>query len=117
MADINLTPQAKDDTFTVAMLAGLSEDGGTVILDAMANDLGGKAKTLYSLDDGLENDGSAGSDLLIRDVVSVDNFSKFGAAIKITTDEKGGFVRTRGGIWRWAGKCRRCTVTVTDWIE
>ena len=55
------TPQAGNDLFTVAMLAGqgggLGEDGGTVILDVMANDLGGKAKTLCSLDDGVSAGG------------------------------------------------------------
>ncbi len=86
------TPQAKDDLYTVAALAGLgvlSEDGGTVTLDVMLNDLGGRAKTLYSLDDGIENEGLATSaDLLTRDIVGADNSSKFGALIEFTADGK-----------------------------
>ncbi len=84
------TPQAKDDLFTVAMLGGIiSEDGGTSILDVMANDLGGRAKTLFSLDDGFENEGSTTSaDLLTRDIVGADNFSKSGALIEFTADGK-----------------------------
>ncbi|MGH8355468.1 MAG: VCBS domain-containing protein, partial [Pseudomonas sp.] len=80
------TPQAGDDCFS----AGLTEDStGAVLLDVMANDLGGKAKILWSLDDGSENEGSATSaDLLTRDVVGADNFSKFGALIEITADGK-----------------------------
>ncbi len=86
---LNNTPQAQDDLYTVATLNGMiTEDGGTVTLSVMANDLGGKAKTLYSLDDGTENDGLAGSDLLIRDVVGFDNSSKSGALIEITADGK-----------------------------
>ncbi len=86
---LNNTPQAQDDLYTVAMLNGaISEDGGTSILNVMANDLGGKAKSLYSLDDGIENDGLAGSDLLTRDAVGFDNTSKSGALIEITADGK-----------------------------
>ncbi len=78
------TPQAEDDLFTVAMLGGLSEDGGTVTLDVMANDLGGKAKTLYSLDDGTENEGSSTSaDLLTQDAVGAGNLSQSGALIEV----------------------------------
>ena len=86
----SLTPQAKDDFYTSAMLSGLiTEDGGTVTLDVMANDLGGKAKTLYSLDDGIENEGSATTaDLLVKDIVGADNFSQFGALIEFTADGK-----------------------------
>lgn len=56
------TPQAKDDLFTGT---GLTEDSlGAVYLDVMANDLGGNAKTLYSLDDGTSAGGSRPADLL-----------------------------------------------------
>ena len=50
----NNTPQAADDFFSTAQ-TGLTEDGlpGAVILDVMANDAGGKGKSLYSLDDGI----------------------------------------------------------------
>lgn len=58
-----------------------TESTATFILDVMANDAGGQAKTLYSLDDGIENEGSATSaDLLIQDAVGVDNFDRFSAA-------------------------------------
>ncbi len=80
------TPQAMDDVFANTGLTEDSGSGTTFNLNVMANDLGGKAKTLYSLDDGLENDGAAGSDLLIRDVVGFDNSSKAGALIEITAD-------------------------------
>lgn len=85
---LNTTPQAQDDLYTVAMFDGvISEDGGTITLSVMANDLGGKAKTLFSLDDGAENEGSATSaDLLTRDIVGADNFSKSGALIEFTSD-------------------------------
>ena len=45
------TPQAGDDLFT-SVFTGLTEDSGTFLLDVMGNDGGGKAKTLWSLDDG-----------------------------------------------------------------
>jgi VCBS repeat-containing protein len=79
-----ITPQAGDDLFTST---GITEDSGTTVLNVMANDLGGKAKTLYSLDDGIENEGSSSSaDLLTRDFVGGSNLSKSGALIKITAD-------------------------------
>ena len=44
------TPQAGDDVFSGV----INEDtSGTVILDVMLNDLGGNAKSLYSLDNGI----------------------------------------------------------------
>src|SRR5262245_47914563 len=52
------TPQAADDTF----LIGEDAFNISILLDVMANDLGGAAKTLFSSDDG-----SAITDLLIRD--------------------------------------------------
>uniref|UniRef100_UPI0025476D81 VCBS domain-containing protein n=1 Tax=Dongia deserti TaxID=2268030 RepID=UPI0025476D81 len=55
----SLTPQAKDDYYTV------TEDGFVYLIDVMANDLGGKAKTLYSID-GIE-DGVGVVDLLVKD--------------------------------------------------
>jgi hypothetical protein len=46
------TPQAGDDYF-YAVTTGLTEDSlGITFLAVMANDLGGNAKTLYSIDDG-----------------------------------------------------------------
>src|SRR4029078_3333197 len=53
----NNTPHAGDDFFT-AQTTGLTEDSLFVTyLAVMANDLGGAAKTLYSLDDGTNSIG------------------------------------------------------------
>ena len=53
----NNTPQAADDVFTSAT-TGLTEDSLFVTyLAVMANDLGGAAKTLYSIDDGTNSIG------------------------------------------------------------
>jgi len=83
----NLTPQATDDAF---LYTSLTEDSlTTTTLDVMANDLGGNAKTLYSLDNGIEDEGSATSaDLLTKDIVGAANTSYNGATISITTDGK-----------------------------
>ena len=87
------TPQAKDDIFAIAALNENST--ATFILSVMANDAGGQAKILYSLDDGIENEGSATSaDLLTQDVVGVDNSSTFGALIEITATGKVAYTMT-----------------------
>ncbi len=90
------TPQAGDDTF-----AGLiNEDAtGTIYLDVMANDLGGKGKSLYSLDDADSAAASAKGpyapqDLLTRDAVGNVNYSAKGAAISITADGKVAYTMT-----------------------
>ncbi|HWP17290.1 MAG TPA: Ig-like domain-containing protein, partial [Xanthobacteraceae bacterium] len=81
------TPQAKDDLFTAAQ-SGLTQDSlGVVLLDVMANDLGGNAKSLYALDDGMNSGGPTG-DLLVQDAIGAVNFSAHGATIKITSDGK-----------------------------
>ncbi|RWL07381.1 VCBS domain-containing protein [Mesorhizobium sp.] len=48
------TPQAKDDVFnyTEDTVVVISAAQSIILLDVMANDLGGAAKTLYSVDDG-----------------------------------------------------------------
>ncbi|MDP2008537.1 MAG: Ig-like domain-containing protein [Phenylobacterium sp.] len=66
----NNTPQAKDDLFT-------GTENGTVILDVMANDLGGKAKQLYSLDQTTPS------------TVAVTATSAMGATITIVGDKIG----------------------------
>ena len=83
------TPQAMDDLFTSAA-TGITEDfAGTFTLDVMANDLGGKAKTLYSVDNGAEiGDASAYSDLLDKDAVGSVQTTKLGAEITITAEGK-----------------------------
>ena len=91
------TPQAGDDLFTKT---GLTEDSvNTVYLDVMGNDLGGKAKMLWSLDDALSSSTStktyAPADLLVQDtgrlMDSTQDCSKNGARIWITTDGKVGY--------------------------
>ncbi|TAJ35851.1 MAG: hypothetical protein EPO55_24050 [Reyranella sp.] len=79
------TPQAVGDSFTNT---GLTEGGGTVILDVMGNDLGGAAKSLYSLDDGTSLGGIRPTDLLTKDGVGVIQYSAMGAEISITADGK-----------------------------
>lgn len=86
------TPQAKDDIFT-ATTAGINEDSNSIVyLDVMANDLGGNAKLLYSLDDTISAAATtiyhAPADLLNQDAIGAVNKSKFGAEISITSDGK-----------------------------
>ena len=81
------TPQAKDDQYN--MMAAMDGDGDpTYILDVMANDSGGKAKSLWSLDDGIGSGGSGRSDLSIRDIAGVAESSALGAQIAKTEDGK-----------------------------
>jgi VCBS repeat-containing protein len=80
------TPQAVDDYYY-----GYNEDWIALIyFDVMANDLGGKAKTLYSLDDGTTT-----TDLLTADTARAESmsndYSKYGAKIWITSDGKVGY--------------------------
>lgn len=72
------TPQAVDDTFTIS-----AADLTVKRFDVMANDSGGKAKTLYSLDGG-----EVSSDLLVRDTTKGSELSAKGATIWMTTDGK-----------------------------
>jgi VCBS repeat-containing protein len=82
------TPQAKDDAFNFD--EGI--EGNVQLLDVMGNDLGGNAKSLYSLDNGTNADGSANgsrtSDLLQQDWIDAVNYSALGAKIWITADGK-----------------------------
>ncbi|MEO5378281.1 MAG: VCBS domain-containing protein, partial [Magnetococcus sp. DMHC-6] len=71
------TPQAKDDYFVLN-----EENAGTVQqLDVMGNDLGGAAKSLYSLDDGV---GIQTSELLTARTTST---SKLGVPIAIINEK------------------------------
>jgi len=63
------TPQAKDDQFLLDAMTGNGDQ--TYMLDVMANDSGGKAKSLWSIDDGNHSGGAGTSDLLTRDVAGV----------------------------------------------
>jgi len=75
------TPQAKDDVFTFGETVG----GAVTFLNVMANDSGGNAKSLYSVDDGVNSGGPTG-DLLVKDQVGVIGASALGARIWITAD-------------------------------
>ena len=88
------TPQATDDLF-LASRTGLSEDArGVVLLDVMANDLAGQAKTLYAVDDGVIGGGTP-MDLLVRDTARTEalstDTSRAGAKIWITADGRVGY--------------------------
>src|SRR6476660_10620592 len=70
------TPQARDDTYNYfedllrANSTLYNVATGTVFLDVMANDLGGNAKTLFSVADGDGNALTADFTLLAKDVGS-----------------------------------------------
>src|SRR4051794_836923 len=88
-------PQAVDDTFTSAQ-TGLTEDVLKIVyLDVMSNDLGGNAKTLFSIDNGIYSGTTVQSDLLTQDTARAEatssDTSKNGAKIWITTDGKVGY--------------------------
>uniref|UniRef100_UPI001FC8C138 beta strand repeat-containing protein n=1 Tax=Burkholderia ambifaria TaxID=152480 RepID=UPI001FC8C138 len=93
---ISNTPQATNDVFTSAQ-TGLTDNSlTTVYLNVMANDLGGAAKTLYSLDSGTETTVSLEQTaLLTQDTVRAESvstdFSAHGAHIWITSDGKVGY--------------------------
>jgi VCBS repeat-containing protein len=74
----NNTPQAKDDLF------GATEDG-IFTFDVMANDLGGNAKVLWSIDDTnmTDDSGNGTYDLVAKDAALVPEFSDLGARIWI----------------------------------
>ncbi|HEY9065175.1 MAG TPA: VCBS domain-containing protein, partial [Burkholderiaceae bacterium] len=90
------TPQAVDDVFT-STTTGLTEDSLFITyLAVMANDLGGAAKTLYSIDNGTNTMGVLSpSDLLTQDIVRTEalttDLSARGAKMWITTDGKVGY--------------------------
>ena len=89
------TPQAVDDYFAATQTLLTEDSYGITWLDVMANDLGGNAKTLYSLDDGASLGGTRPADLLTQDTgraesVSTD-YSANGAHIWITSDGKVGY--------------------------
>ena len=96
------TPQAANDLF-LSSQTGLTEDILKVVyLDVMANDLGGNAKILYSLDNSISASTSttiyAPVDLLTQDTARAEanssDTSLFGAKIWITTDGKVGYDAT-----------------------
>ena len=93
------TPQATDDIFSSAA-TGITEDSaGVYHLDVMGNDLGGNAKSLWSLDNGVNNTGAmsgyVAGDLLTQDTArsqaGSSDTSLNGAKIWITADGKVGY--------------------------
>ena len=83
------TPQADADLFTSAQ-TGLTEDSANVVfLNVMANDSGGNAKTLFSIDNGISAGGTSPTDLQTQDTVRAEatssDFSLNGAHIWITS--------------------------------
>lgn len=67
------TPQATTDSYTLTedflVSSGIYSGVSSIItLDVMSNDLGGKAKTLYSIDDGTGSPITTTYDLLVKDV-------------------------------------------------
>ena len=65
------TPQAKDDVISSESFGELNYDSLSYSLDVLANDLGGNAKWLWSVDDGINQsgamDGYEAGDLLEQD--------------------------------------------------
>ncbi|TIT37623.1 MAG: adhesin [Mesorhizobium sp.] len=93
------TPQAQDDLFT-SSTTGLNEDSSQpIFLNVMANDLGGNAKTLWSVDNGINNTGAmsgySAADLLTQDLGRAETASSDtsynGAKIWITSDGRVGY--------------------------
>ena len=113
-----LTPQAKNDLFALAM-TGTAEDYRSVILDVMGNDLGGKGKTLWSLDNGISEGGSRPVDLLAQDAVGAVQYSARGAVIAITADGKVSYTMTTASAanFQYFGPNRIGTDTFTYAIE
>ncbi|TPG89309.1 type I secretion protein, partial [Pseudomonas caspiana] len=104
VTSLSNTPQAQDDIFTTGAIgtgtAAITEDLlGVVYLDVMSNDLGGSAKTLWSLDDATSLSTAtkvyAPADLLIQDTGRIEatstDTSFNGAKIWITSDGKVGY--------------------------
>ncbi|BBN53388.1 hypothetical protein TRE132_15130 [Pseudomonas chlororaphis subsp. aurantiaca] len=98
------TPQAQDDIFTTGVIGtsstAITEDLlGIVYLDVMSNDLGGNAKTLWSLDNATSLSTAtkvyAPADLLVQDTSRIEATSSDtsfnGAKIWITSDGKVGY--------------------------
>src|SRR5438128_9347469 len=94
-ASFSNTPQAVDDYFT-SLVTGLTEDSvAKIILDVMANDLGGAAKVMWSLDNSISTGGAAPTDLIAQDTARAESLSSDtslnGAKIWITSDGKVGY--------------------------
>src|SRR5690349_14714359 len=92
----NNTPQATDDFYSSAQ-TGLTEDSylcQIYYFNVMSNDLGGNAKTIFSIDNGTSAGGGQ-TDLLTQDTARAEStstdYSANGAHIWITSDGKVGY--------------------------
>lgn len=77
-------PQARGDTFSFS--ENERDNPVSFVLDVMANDLGGKAKTLWSLDDGAGGQSLTMQDLVARDAIGAINRTARGNEIYIRAD-------------------------------
>jgi VCBS repeat-containing protein len=81
------TPQAQDDTYGLQATEGELESGGFIVLDVIANDLGGAAKTLYSVGSGVGEATVIMQELVSSDLTNVasqtDGYTALGAALRI----------------------------------
>lgn len=84
------TPQAKDDTISNVDFGALDYNSLVFSLDILANDLGGNSKSLWSVDDGINNsgamDGYVAGDLLEQDNFGGGESSSSGAMLSVTAD-------------------------------
>ncbi|CAE7874887.1 unnamed protein product [Symbiodinium microadriaticum] len=84
------TPQAKDDAISNVSFGSLDYGSLVFSLDILANDLGGKGKSLWSVDDGVNDsgamDGYVAGDLLEQDFVGSGESSGTGAQLSLTSD-------------------------------
>ncbi|WP_197421423.1 VCBS domain-containing protein [Devosia sp. Root105] len=90
------TPQAVDDVFNASALGiGSSGSYAPILIDVMANDKAGGAKTLYSLDNADSLGGIRPTDLLTQDLARTEaastDTSLNGARIWITADGQVGY--------------------------
>ncbi|TPM74603.1 adhesin, partial [Mesorhizobium sp. B2-3-3] len=101
-ASFSNTPQAQDDVFA-SSATGLAQDSFQIVfLNVMANDLGGNAKTLWSVDNGTNSTGAmngySAADLLTQDLGRTESTSSdtslYGAKIWITSDGRVGYDAT-----------------------
>jgi VCBS repeat-containing protein len=84
------TPQAGDDIYswTEDQLAAIGLPGGNILtLDVMSNDLGGKAKKLFSLDDGNGHASATDYDLLQADLSGVYEAIATGDRVRIVNGQ------------------------------
>ena len=84
------TPQAKDDSISNESFGQLNYGSLVFKFDILANDLGGNSKSLWSVDDGVNDsgamDGYVAGDLLTQDFAGDEEYGQAGAMLSLTTD-------------------------------